>query len=84
MPPPFHCPLNELHQGHAASYHLMELTMTSPEDFGFGTQIRKSPFFDATVKWGAAGFSVYNHMFIPAHFGDPDAAYDSLINGVVM
>ncbi|MEM8776311.1 MAG: glycine cleavage system protein T, partial [Pseudomonadota bacterium] len=23
------------------------------EDFGFGTQIRKSPFFDATVRWGA-------------------------------
>ncbi|MDH3389302.1 MAG: hypothetical protein OEN02_15535 [Gammaproteobacteria bacterium] len=39
--------------------------------FGFGTQIRKSPFFDATVRWCATGFSVYNHMYIPRDFGDP-------------
>lgn len=36
--------------------------MTQLQDFGFGTQIRKSPYFDATVRWGAQGFSVYNHM----------------------
>ena len=23
----------------------------SDKDFGFGTQIRKSPYFDATVRW---------------------------------
>ena len=34
------------------------------KNFGFGTQIRKSPYFDSTVKWGATGFSVYNHMYI--------------------
>ncbi len=33
------------------------------DDFGFGTQIRKSPYFDATVRWGAQGFSVYNHIY---------------------
>mgnify|MGYP007000180503 len=22
------------------------------KNFGFGTQIRKSPYFDSTVKWG--------------------------------
>jgi len=38
------------------------------KNFGFGTQIRKSPFFDATVRWGATGFSVYNHMYIPRDF----------------
>ena len=38
---------------------------------GFGTQIRRSPFFAATEKWGAAGYSVYNHMYIPRDFGDP-------------
>ncbi len=41
------------------------------KEFGFGTQIRKSPYFDATVRWGATGFSVYNHMYIPRDFGDP-------------
>ena len=45
--------------------------MKKINDFGFGTQIRKSPFFDATVNWGATGFSVYNHMYIPRDFGDP-------------
>ena len=37
-------------------------------DFGFGTQIRKSPYFDATLRWGAQGYSVYNHMYIPRDF----------------
>ena len=48
--------------------------------FGFGTQIRKSPFFDATVRWGATGFSVYNHMYIPRDFGDPVANFWNLVN----
>ena len=42
------------------------------KNFGFGTQIRKSPYFDSTVKWGATGFSVYNHMYIPRDFGNPE------------
>ena len=29
--------------------------MSSIKDFGFGTQIRKSPYFDSTLKWGAQG-----------------------------
>ena len=48
--------------------------------FGFGTQIRKSPFFNATVRWGATGFSVYNHMYIPRDFGDPVANFWNLVN----
>ena len=39
------------------------------DEVGFGTQIRKSPFFDATLKSGAKEFSVYNHMYIPRDFG---------------
>ena len=38
--------------------------MKDKKNFGFGTQIRKSPYFNSTVKWGATGFSVYNHMYI--------------------
>jgi aminomethyltransferase len=48
--------------------------------FGFGTQIRKSPYFDATVRWGARDFSVYNHMYIPRDFGDPEQNFWNLIN----
>ena len=43
--------------------------MEDKKNFGFGTQIRKSPYFNSTVKWGATGFSVYNHMYIPRDFG---------------
>ena len=54
------------------------------KDFGFGTQIRKSPFFDATVKWGAKDFSVYNHMYIPRDFGNPEQNFWNLINDAIL
>lgn len=49
---------------------------------GIGPNLRKSAYFDATVRDGVRSFSVYNHMLIPGHFGDPEAEYDRLINGV--
>ena len=58
--------------------------MTQQEDFGFGTQIRKSPYFDATVRWGAKGFSVYNHMYIPRDFGDPEQNFWNLVNDAIL
>ncbi len=58
--------------------------MTKLKDFGFGTQIRKSPFFDATVRWGAKDFSVYNHMYIPRDFGDPEQNFWNLINNAIL
>ncbi|MDO8881529.1 glycine cleavage T C-terminal barrel domain-containing protein [Pseudotabrizicola sp.] len=58
--------------------------MAQAENFGFGTQIRKSPYFDATVRWGATGFSVYNHMYIPRDFGDPEQNFWNLINDAIL
>ena len=58
--------------------------MRNPDDFGFGTQIRKSPYFDATVKWGARDFSVYNHMYIPRNFGDPEQNFWNLVNDAIL
>ena len=54
------------------------------DDFGFGTQIRKSPYFDSTVRWGAQGFSVYNHMYIPRDFGDPEQNFWNLVNDAIL
>ena len=54
------------------------------KNFGFGTQIRKSPYFDATVRWGATGFSVYNHMYIPRDFGDPEQNFWNLIKTAIL
>ena len=56
----------------------------SNKNFGFGTQIRKSPYFDATVRWGATGFSVYNHMYIPRDFGDPEQNFWNLIEKSIL
>ena len=58
--------------------------MVDKKEFGFGTQIRKSPFFNSTVKWGAAGFSVYNHMYIPRDFGDPEQNFWNLVNEAIL
>ena len=58
--------------------------MSDLVDFGFGTQIRKSPYFDATVKWGAKAFSVYNHMYIPRDFGDPEQNFWNLVNHAIL
>ena len=52
--------------------------------FSFGTQVRKSPFSDAALRWGARGFSVYNHMYIPRDFGDPVQNFWNLVNEAIL
>jgi len=56
----------------------------SNKNFGFGTQIRKSPYFYATERWGATGFSVYNHMYIPRDFGSPEQNFWNLVNDAIL
>ncbi|TFH87140.1 glycine cleavage system protein T [Billgrantia azerbaijanica] len=58
--------------------------MEKKAEFGFGTQIRKSPYFDATVRWGATAFSVYNHMYIPRDFGDLEQNFWNLVNEAIL
>jgi aminomethyltransferase len=62
----------------------MDMETQMSFSLGIGSNIRKSPYFDATVADGVQSFSVYNHMYLPAHFGDPDAEYERLIKGVAM
>ena len=62
----------------------MSMQNTAVGQVGFGTQIRKSPYFNATQRWGAEGYSVYNHMYIPRSFGDPVANYWHLINDAIL
>ncbi len=56
------------------------LNVTQNHKFGFGTQIRKSPYFEATMRWGATSYSVYNHMYIPRSFGNPEENFWNLVN----
>ena len=58
--------------------------MSTTNQFSFGTQIRKSPYFEATLRWGAQGFSVYNHMYIPRDFGDPVQNFWKLVNDAIL
>lgn len=57
---------------------------TAASEFFFGTQVRKSPYFDATIRWGAKGFSVYNHMYIPRDFGDAEQNFWNMVNGATL
>jgi glycine cleavage system aminomethyltransferase T len=49
-----------------------------------GPRVRKSPYFDATMRWGAKAFTVYNHMYMPTHYGDPVSEYWSLVRDVTL
>jgi len=49
-----------------------------------GARNRKSPFYDATVAAGVTHFSTYNHMMMPVSYGDLQAEYQRLLDGVAM
>ncbi len=34
---------------------------------GFGTRVRKSPYFESTLKWGCKEYTTYNHMYFPVY-----------------
>jgi aminomethyltransferase len=47
-------------------------------------RLRKSPFFEATVRAGASEFTVYNKTYLPGGYGGMEAEFRSLINDVVL
>jgi aminomethyltransferase len=49
-----------------------------------GPRVRKSPFFDATMRYGARAFTVYNHTYMPTMYTDPVTEYWSLVNDVTL
>ena len=49
-----------------------------------GARVRNSPFFEASVESGLAADSFDNHMYMPTSYGDPDAEYNRLLNGVAV
>ena len=46
--------------------------------------IRKSPFFEATLRAGCGGLSVANHMYQPHSYADPTDEYRHLTEGVTL
>ncbi len=49
-----------------------------------GARLRRSPFFDATQRWGARAYTVYNHTLFPICFDDLESEYWHLINHVTL
>ena len=49
-----------------------------------GPRVRKSPYFDATVRYGVKAFTIYNHMFMPTVYTDPVDEYWKLVTDVTL
>src|ERR1043165_9808791 len=49
-----------------------------------GARLRRTPFFDATQKYGAKAYTVYNHMFFPICYSDLVDEYNQLLNHVTV
>jgi glycine cleavage system aminomethyltransferase T len=50
----------------------------------FGPWYRRSPFFEATLRWGCSAYDVYNHMYLPAYYDELAAEYWALVNDVTL
>jgi len=50
----------------------------------FGARIRKSPYFDSTIKYGAKAFTIYNRMYMPTAYKGNESEYHSLVHDVTM
>jgi aminomethyltransferase len=48
----------------------------------FSPRVRKSPYFNSTIKYGATAFSVYNHMYMPVTYDGTIEDYKKLLDGV--
>jgi glycine cleavage system aminomethyltransferase T len=47
--------------------------------------VRRSPYFEATERWGAISYMVYNHMYMAVAFArDPREEYEAMLERVVL
>jgi len=61
--------------------------MAQPFDMSLvqrGARNRRTPYYEATQKYGPAGFTVYNHMYFPIRFDSFEAEFDALLNDVTI
>jgi len=50
----------------------------------FGPWYRKSPFFEATKRYGCQAYDIYNHMYLPGLYDDAEKEYEHLLNHVTL
>jgi aminomethyltransferase len=61
--------------------------MTTPFDLSLvqcGARLRRTPFFEATQKYGARAYTVYNHMLFPICYANLEEEYWHLIRHVTL
>jgi glycine cleavage system T protein len=49
-----------------------------------GARLRRSPFFEATQRYGCRRYTVYNHMFLPTCYDDLEREYWKLLQDVTL
>ena len=49
-----------------------------------GARIRRSPYFEATQRYGCKSYTVYNHTYLPNYYDDPIKEYWKLIRDVTL
>ena len=50
----------------------------------FGPWYRQSPFFKSTLRAGCTAYDIYNHMYLPGYYDDPETEYRLLNEGVTL
>jgi len=53
-------------------------------NFTLSDRLRKSPYYEATLRAGAKTFTIYNHMIMPTSYEGAEADYWNLMNNVTM
>jgi aminomethyltransferase len=49
-----------------------------------GARNRRTPYHEATQRYGPKGFTVYNHMYFPIRFDTFEAEFEALLNDVTV
>ena len=63
------------------------MTATAPFDMSQvqrGARNRRTPYYEATQRYGPKGFTVYNHMYFPIRFDSFEAEFEALLNDVTI
>ena len=50
----------------------------------FGPWYRRSPYFESTLRAGCKAYDIYNKMYLPAEYDDPNVEYQALQDGVTL
>ncbi len=58
--------------------------MTTSTRLYFGPWYRRSPFFESTLAAGCVAYDVYNKMYLPAEYDDPEVEYRALNEAVTL